>query len=139
MAWRAVRCAAKRGSALTHARCVCRFACQWRHSCLELQADFSLAHVSLAKGCCAAVSLRTAVLSRARNRVPFAALRLCHSTPPTSSTSFLLPHRRLFFSPLEGGCLPLCLRFALVSLGAALYVCRLGLLLVCCMAVTCMM
>ena len=100
----------------------------------------SLASLRVATGSTRCAVTASLVCSPRTNAVaPFAALRLCHSTPPTSSTSFLLPHRRLFFSPLGGGCLPLSLRFALVSPGAALYVRRLGLLHVSCMAVTCMM
>ena len=100
----------------------------------------SLASLRVATGSIRCAVTASLVCSPRTNAVArFAALRLCHSTPPTSSTSFLLPHRRLFFSPLGGGCLPLCLCFALVSPGAALYVCRLGLLHVSCMAVTCMM
>ena len=43
-----------------------------RHSVLEWQANFYLAHVFLAKGCCAAAVLRTTGVSRARHRVPLA-------------------------------------------------------------------
>ena len=82
----------------------------------------SLASLRAATGSIRCAVTASLVCSPRTNAVaPFAALRLCHSTPPTSSTSFLLPHRRLFFSPLGGGCLPLSLRFALVSPGAALF------------------